>query len=223
MRPENGPPSSDRGFKGSRTSVFLGHFHVGSVGFSYHPNILVGRPPHHLGRCAYSDRAWRDGSALENHCADTNDRVSADFCSIENDCSGSDEAFVADSASMNNRAMSDRNPITNHSSIFGRAVNDNIILQAAVYSYPNLAVVTAENGPRPDAGASTNHNVAYDARIGRDNGRRVDFGFLRPELVERHSTHRTTANSFLPFCSGALGTLGLRRGRLRVRIGGWRF
>src|SRR3989449_7680785 len=220
MRPENGPPSTDRGFKNSRTSVLLGHFHVDSVGFSYHPNIPVGGPPHHLGRCAYCDRPGRNGSAFKNHCADTDDRVSADFCSIENDRSGSDEAFVADSASMNNGAMSDCNPITNNSSIFGRAVNDNIILQTTVCSYPNLAVVTAENGPWPDAGVSTNHNVPYDARIRRDHGRGVDFGFLRPELIERHSTHRATANSFLPFCSGALGTLGLRRGWLRVGIGG---
>src|SRR6266571_5470069 len=174
-----GPPSSDWGFKRSRTSVLLSHFHVSSVGFSNHPNILVGGPPDHLGRCAHCDRPWRNGSAFENHCANANDRVSADFCSIENDRSGSDEAFVADSASMNNGAVSDCNPITNNSSIFGRAVNDNIILQAAVCSYPNPAVVTAENGPWPDAGASTNHNVAYDARIGRNHGPRMDSRFLR--------------------------------------------
>ena len=125
--------------------------------------------------------------------------MSADFCSIENDRSGSDEAFVADSASMNNRAMSDCNPITNDSSIFGRAMNDNIILLAAVCSYTNLAIVTAENGPWPDTGVSTNHNVAYDARVGRDHSPRMDSRFLRAELIERHSTHQATANSsFLP-------------------------
>src|SRR2546422_11015038 len=108
MRPENGPPSSDRGFKGSSTSVFLGHFHVGSVGFSYHPNILVGCPPHHLGRCTHCDRTRGDRSAFENHRSDPYDRMSTDFRPIKNDGPGSNEAFVADSARMNNRAMSNR-------------------------------------------------------------------------------------------------------------------
>src|SRR6266571_1279840 len=179
LNPKRPPPSTDRVAKSSCNGVFLGHLYVGSVGFSYHPHVPIGCLPHHLGRCTHCDRPGRNGSAFENHGSDTYDRMSSYSRPIENNGSGSDEAFVADSASMNNGAVSDCNPITNNSSIFGRAVNDNIILQAAVCPYANLAVVTAENGPWPDAGASTNHNVAYDARIGRNHGPRMDSRFLR--------------------------------------------
>src|SRR5712692_7730365 len=111
---------------------------------------------------------------------------------IENDRSRSDEAFIPDSASMYDRAVSDSDPITNDSGIFGRAMYDYIILQATVCSHANLAIVTAKHGPRPHAGSRADHNITDDARAGRNHGPRIDPWFLRAEFEERHSTHQAT-------------------------------
>jgi len=88
---------------------------------------------------------------------------------IENDRSCSDEAFIPDSASMYDCTVSDSDPITDDCGIFGRAMNDNIILQATVCSYSDPAIVTAKHGPGPHARSRTDHNIADDARIGRNH------------------------------------------------------
>src|SRR6266849_2872352 len=93
--PETPPPSTDRVAESSCPRVLFRHLHVGSVGFSYHPNILVGCPPHHLGRRTHSDRTRGYRSAFENHRSDPYDRMSTDSRPIENNGSGSNEALVA--------------------------------------------------------------------------------------------------------------------------------
>src|SRR5436309_12881610 len=85
LKPETPPPSTDRVAESSCPRVLFRHLHVGSVRLSYHPNILLGRPPHHLGRRTHRDRARRDRSALENHGSDTYDRMSPYSRPIEND------------------------------------------------------------------------------------------------------------------------------------------
>jgi hypothetical protein len=95
--------------------------------------------------------------------------MSADLRPIEDNRSCSDEAFIPDSASMYDRIMSDSDPATNDCGIFGRAMNYNIVLQATVCSYADPAIVTAKHRPRPHARSRTDHNIADDARIGRNH------------------------------------------------------
>src|SRR5207245_3381485 len=90
--------------------------------------------------------------------------VRSDCCSVEDDGSSSHEAFVADSARVNNRAMSNRDPITNNARVLGRAVNHDIVLYATIGSNPDPPVVTAKHSSWPNACSRANYNVADDAR-----------------------------------------------------------
>src|SRR5712691_1170804 len=105
---------------------------------------------------------------------------------IENDGSRSHEAFVADSARINNRAMSNRDPITNNARVLGRAVNHDIVLYATILSNSNLPVVTAKHSSWPNASSRTDYNVADDARARSDHRGRMDPWFPRAEFVDRH-------------------------------------
>jgi len=79
---------------------------------------------------------------------------------------------------MNNRAMSNRNPITNNGGVLGRAVNHDIVLYATIGSNPDPPVVTAKHSSWPNACSRANYNVTYDARVGSDHRGLMDPWFL---------------------------------------------
>src|SRR5438034_11518486 len=74
----------------------------------------------------------------------------------------SDETLVPYSTSMHYRTVCDCNAIPNDCGIVRRAVDHNVVLDAAVGAYSDVAVVSSSACSRPYAWPGSDKHVSYD-------------------------------------------------------------
>src|SRR5207247_2919201 len=77
----------------------------------------------------------------------------------------SDETLVPYSTSMHYRTVCDCNAIPNDCGILRRAVDHNVVLDAAVGAYSDVAVVSSTDGSRPYACPGSDTHLCADGAV----------------------------------------------------------
>ena len=89
---------------------------------------------------------------------------------VEDYCSGADETFVSHSTRVHYSTVCYSDAVPDYGGILGGAVDYDIVLDAAVGSDPDVAIVSANDGSGPYARSGSDDNVSDYRRGGCEDG-----------------------------------------------------
>src|SRR5207247_2720765 len=112
----------------------------------------------------------------------------------------SDETLVPYSSNMHYRTVCNFNAIPNDCGILRRAVDHNVVLDAAVGAYSDVAVVSSNDGSRPYACPGSDNRVSDDGAGWGDDCCTMNSGSLGGQPVCGHLLASTRRVGALFFC-----------------------
>ena len=139
------------------------------------------------GGCTDSESTGWNLEAVQNDRIRCDDRSGADDDLMQHDRTVRHLRTVLDGAALEMDDVADDAVVTDDRRKHGSRVENAAVLNRRVAADSYEAVVTTQNGPRPDARAGADRDASDDRRFGMNESRRVDVGNLVTKCVNSHA------------------------------------